>query len=200
EMNLVLIGSLVAASRSDSRATASVTPSTSKSTLAGRITATQDSNGPLPLPIRVSSGFLVKDFCGKTRIHILPCRFILRAIATRAASSCLVSNQQRCSAIKPYSPKATVCPRDARPARLPRCIFRSLTLSGSRGISKYSVLGIGWVRGGLGGGDGFGLGLGCLGLLDLGLAFTDPTLNPQFSVDGVGFGKAVIDLGTQGMQ
>src|SRR6266568_6665916 len=92
-MNLVLMGSLVAARRSDSRATASVTPSTSKSTLAGRITATQDSSGPLPLPMRVSKGFLVNDFCGKIRIHILPCRFILRATATRAASICLVSSQ-----------------------------------------------------------------------------------------------------------
>src|SRR2546426_507859 len=139
EMNRVLIGSLVAARRNDSRATASVTPSTSKSTLAGRMTATQDSSGPLPLPMRVSKGFLVKDFCGKTRIHILPWRFILRAIATRAASICLVSSQQRSSACKPYSPKATVWPRVARPARLPRCILRYFTLSGIRGINQSSV-------------------------------------------------------------
>ena len=107
-MNLVRIGSFVAARRNDSRATASVTPSTSNSTLAGRITATHDSSGPLPLPMRVSSGFLVNDFCGKTRIHILPWRFMLRAMATRAASICLVSSQHRCSAINPYSPKATL--------------------------------------------------------------------------------------------
>ena len=42
------------------------------------------------------------------RIHILPWRFMLRAIATRAASICFVSIQQRSSAIKPYSPNATV--------------------------------------------------------------------------------------------
>src|SRR5829696_5754921 len=68
EINLVRIGSLVAARRSDSRATASVTPSTSNKTLAGRMTATHDSSGPLPLPMRVSSGFFVNDFCGKMRI------------------------------------------------------------------------------------------------------------------------------------
>ena len=99
-MNLVLIGSLVAARRMDSRATASVTPSTSNNTFAGRMTATQDSSGPLPLPIRVSSGFLVKDLCGKMRIHILPRRFMLRVTATRAASICLVSSQQRSSAMQ----------------------------------------------------------------------------------------------------
>ena len=51
-MNLVLIGNFVAARRSDSRATASVTPSTSNRTLAGRITATHDSSGPFQTPIR----------------------------------------------------------------------------------------------------------------------------------------------------
>ena len=44
--------------------------------LAGRITATQPSTPPLPVPIRTSSGFLVKDLSGKTRIHILPRRFM----------------------------------------------------------------------------------------------------------------------------
>ena len=34
-----------------------------------------------------------------------------REIATRADSICLVSIQQRSSAINPYSPKATVLPR-----------------------------------------------------------------------------------------
>ena len=36
---------------------------------------------------------------------------MLRVTATRAASICLVSIQQRSSAIKPYSPNATVWPR-----------------------------------------------------------------------------------------
>ena len=61
---------------------------------------------------------------------------MLRAMATRAASICLVSSQQRCSAINPYSPKATVWPRVAKPARLPRCILRYFTLSGINGITE----------------------------------------------------------------
>jgi hypothetical protein len=102
------------------------------------MTATQDSSGPLPLPIRVSRGFLVKLFCGKMRIHILPRRFMLRLMATRAASICLVSSQQRSNDINPYSPKATVLPRVARPARFPRCIFRYFTRAGINGISSSS--------------------------------------------------------------
>src|SRR6266540_1636134 len=76
EMNLVLIGSLAEARRMDSRATASVTPSTSNSTLAGRITATQDSTPPLPVPMRTSRGFLVTDLSGNTRSQTLPRRFM----------------------------------------------------------------------------------------------------------------------------
>jgi hypothetical protein len=60
----------------------------------------------------------------------------LRAMATRAASICFVSSQQRCSAINPYSPNDTVWPRVASPARLPRCILRYFTLSGINGITK----------------------------------------------------------------
>src|ERR1035441_336102 len=188
-MNLVRMGSFVAARRSDSRATASVTPSTSNSTLAGRITATHDSNGPLPFPIRVSSGFLVKDFCGKMRIHILPWRFILRATATRAASICLVSSQQRSSAINPYSPKATVWPRVAKPARLPRCILRYFTLSGINGIIESFYPNLVGGRGRL-----------RLGLFDLGVAFANPAFDAQLAINRVGLGKSVINVRAQGVQ
>src|SRR6266571_1110276 len=197
EINLVLIGSLVAARRNDSRATASVTPSTSKSTLAGRITATQDSSGPLPLPMRVSRGFLVNDFCGKIRIHILPCRFILRAIATRAASICLVSSQQRSSACKPYSPKATLWPRQAKPARLPRCILRYFTLSGINGIEQSQIGQIGEMGRMRLSCDGFGLRLG---FLAFGLAFANPAFDAQFAIDGGGLSKAVINVSPQSVQ
>ena len=44
--------------------------------------------------MRVSNGFFVKDFCGKTRIHILPLRFIWRATATRQASICVAVARQ----------------------------------------------------------------------------------------------------------
>src|SRR3954463_7041756 len=186
-MNLVLIGSLVAARRSDSRATASVTPSTSKSTLAGRMTATQDSSGPLPLPMRVSSGFLVYDLSGKIRIHTLPRRFIKRVTATRAASICLVSSQQRSSACKPYSPNATVWPREAIPERLPRCILRYLTLAGIIGITTNLQL-------------SGGCGLYRLRLFLFCLALADPALHSQFAVNRVRFGEPVINIRPQRMQ
>src|SRR5215831_8870075 len=206
-MNRVLIGSFVAARRSDSRATASVTPSTSKSTFAGRITATQDSSGPLPFPIRVSSGFLVNDFCGKTRIHILPWRFILRAMATRADSICLVSSQQRSRACKPYSPNATVWPREAVPARLPRCILRYLTLSGINGINQSSVFGLQFparlcavIGPSNSGSDWFGALFLLLRLVLLGLAFTNPAFDAELSIHGFGFGKTVIDVCAERVQ
>src|SRR5687767_13465532 len=187
EINFVRIGSFVAARRSDSRATASVTPSTSKSTLAGRITATHDSSGPLPLPIRVSSGFLVNDFCGKIRIHTLPRRFMKRVTATRAASICFVSSQQRSSACRPYSPNATVWPRVAKPARLPRCILRYLTLAGINGI-KFSLL------------CGHSLSRRGLLLLRLHVAFANPALDSELAIYRVGLGKTIIDVRAQRVQ
>src|SRR5205085_9119508 len=187
----------------DSRAIASVTPSTSKSTFAGRITATQDSSGPLPLPIRVSSGFLVKDFWGNTRIHIFPWRFMLRAMATRAASICFVSSQQRCSACKPYSPNATVWPRVAMPARLPRCILRYFTLSGIKGIGSLqklqSYIVVKLHREHLLGSDRFGAwwfrfrGFG-------GFTFANPAFDTQFAINRFGLGETVINVGAKGMQ
>src|SRR5437762_14378913 len=105
-------------------------------------------------------------------------------MATRAASICFVSSQQRSSAINPYSPNATVWPREAMPARLPRCILRYFTLSGISGIGgvrekrKVNCLG----------GDWFGQWLR-LGLRGLGFAFTNPALNPQLAIHGLGIRK-----------
>src|SRR5690242_3478411 len=50
---------------------------------AGLITHTHSSGAPLPLPIRVSSGFLVMGLSGNTRTQILPPRLMKRVIATR---------------------------------------------------------------------------------------------------------------------
>src|SRR5262249_23927369 len=84
--NFVWIGSFEAASVKASRASFSLTPSISNSTRPGRTTATHCSGAPLPLPIRVSCGFLVIGLSGNTRTPILPPRAIERVIATRAAS------------------------------------------------------------------------------------------------------------------
>src|SRR3989304_2965496 len=54
KMNLVRMGSFVAARRSASLAVSWPTPSSSKSTLPGLTTATHPSGAPFPLPMRVS--------------------------------------------------------------------------------------------------------------------------------------------------
>ena len=84
--NFTEIGSLLAASRIDSRATVTGTPAISNSMRPGFTTATQPSTGPLPLPCRTSSGFFVIGLSGKIRTHNLPLRFIARLIETRHAS------------------------------------------------------------------------------------------------------------------
>src|SRR5581483_4299319 len=108
--NLVRIGSLWPARRMASFARSSGTPASSNITLPGLTTATQPSGLPLPEPIRVSAGFLVTGLSGNTLIQTLPPRLIFRVIATRAASIWRLVIQPRSSALRPYSPKATVVP------------------------------------------------------------------------------------------
>jgi hypothetical protein len=74
-------------------------------------TATHPSGFPLPLPIRVSAGFLVIGLSGNTRIHILPPRFIARLIATREASIWRFESQPGSIAASPYSPNTIALPR-----------------------------------------------------------------------------------------
>src|SRR5262249_9594699 len=102
--NLVRIGIFDAASRMALRASFSVTPSISNSTLPGRTTATHCSGAPLPLPMRVSCGFFVIGLSGNTRTQIFPPRAMKRVIATRAASICRSVSQQGSSAFSPKSP------------------------------------------------------------------------------------------------
>src|SRR6266853_1201270 len=119
---------------------------------------------------------------------------MLRAIATRAASICRVSSQQRSKDINPYSPNATVWPREARPARLPRCILRYFTLSGISGIGTSWEKLNQWL-----GGDWFGHWLG-LDLRGFGLAFANPAFDPQLAIHGIGFGKTVFNISPKGVQ
>ena len=67
----------------------------------------------MPLPIRVSAGFLVIGLSGKIRIHTLPPRFISRVSATREASICRLVIHPGSMHIRPNSPKAMVFPRVA---------------------------------------------------------------------------------------
>lgn len=71
-----------------SRAISSDTPPISNITLPGFTTATQYSGAPLPLPIRVSAGFLLTGLSGNIFIHTLPPRLMYLVIAIRAASIC----------------------------------------------------------------------------------------------------------------
>src|SRR6185503_12032329 len=128
--NFVRIGIFDAARRIASRASFSVTPSISKSTLPGRTTQTHCSGAPLPLPMRVSCGFFVIGLSGNTRIQIFPPRAMKRVMATRAASICRSVSQQGSSAFSPNSPNDTSEPRQALPRMRPRCCFRNLTFFG----------------------------------------------------------------------
>src|SRR5271157_4424215 len=128
--NLVLIDSLWAASRMAACAVVRSTPSISNRIFPGRITATHCSGAPLPLPMRVSAGFLVIGLSGNSRIHTLPPRLIDRVMATRAASIWRSVIQAHSMALRPYSPKAMLDPRQALPAIRPRCCFLYLTFFG----------------------------------------------------------------------
>src|SRR3954452_17821017 len=152
--SLVGYGNFAAASRIAALATSSATPSISNRILPGRTTHTHSSGAPLPLPIRVSAGFLVIGLSGNNRIQTLPPRLIERVMATRAASICRLVIHATSSALSPNSPKAMDDPRQALPARRPRCCFLYLTFFGiiivvcpqsllvlARGLGRRRVLG-----------------------------------------------------------
>src|SRR5215211_433405 len=113
-----------------SRAVFSSTPSISNSTRPGLTTATQPSGAPLPLPIRVSAGFLVIGLSGKTRIQILPPRLMKRVIATREASICRPVIHAGSSAFNAYSPNEISDPRVATPFIRPFMWRRNFILFG----------------------------------------------------------------------
>src|SRR5260221_5750425 len=82
----VFTGSLAAPSFRASRATSSVTPSTSNMIRPGATRAAQYSIAPLPLPMRTSAGLSLTGTSGKIPIHTRPSRFIWRGIPPGAAS------------------------------------------------------------------------------------------------------------------
>src|SRR5882724_13475061 len=143
----------------------------------GFTTATHSSGFPLPLPIRVSAGFLVTGLSGNTRIQTLPPRLRLRVSATRAASICRFVTQPGSRAFRPKSPKARVEPRVAMPFMRPRWAFRYLT---RLGISM---------------GSGLGRPLG-----GEHLALEDPHLHPDGAEGGMRLRQPVVDVRAQGVQ
>src|SRR5688572_9097831 len=162
-------------------------PSSSNMTRPGRIEATQNSGAPLPLPMRVSAGFLVTGLSGKMRIHILPPRLIERVIATRAASIWRFVIHAGSRACRPNSPNSTVPPRYALPRIRPRCCLRYLTRFGIN-----MVVGPRSVRGG-------GARDGRLRHLEH-FAVEDPHLDAARAVGRVRRGAREIDVGAQGVQ
>src|SRR5215472_13717293 len=117
------------------------TPSISNRILPGRMVATHCSGAPLPLPIRVSAGFLVMGLSGKSRIQTLPPRLMERVMATRAASICRSVIHAHSIAFRPYSPYEISEPRHALPAMRPRCCFRYFTFFGIiMAVSPQSLL------------------------------------------------------------
>src|SRR4029079_6223613 len=104
----VLIGSWAAASESASLAVCTVTPSISKITRPGLTRATHSSGVPLPEPMRTSAGLFHTGRSGNTRIQTRPARFMWRVSARRAASIWRAVTRSGSSALRPYSPKASV--------------------------------------------------------------------------------------------
>src|SRR5215475_9185004 len=197
-MNFVGIGSLCDASPRASRAVASSTPAISNMMRPGFTTETHFSGAPLPLPIRVSAGFLVNGLSGKIRIQSLPPRLMKRVIATREASIWRSVIQAFSIALSPYSPNDNSPPRQAFPLRRPRICFLYFTFLGINiAYSRFPLTRI-------------SCSLGCGSrvcrfafLLNLGRAlrnvFTlvDPALHADHAVGCVRFRSAEIDVRAQ---
>src|SRR5688572_3460248 len=136
--------------------------------------------------MRTSAGFLVTGLWGNTRIQSLPLRFRWRAMVTRAASICWPVIGPRERDWRPNSPKAIVLPRLALPAREPFIDLRYLVRAGARAMGRCPAF------------------LRQAGIVSEGLVgfvfFADPALHTDLAPDGLGFGKAVIDILTQGVQ
>src|SRR5690606_18020433 len=128
------IGSLWIARRIASRAVCSLGKDISKITRPGLTFAIHHSGEPLPEPIRVSAGFLVRAWSGKIVIQTRPPRLMCRFIAIRADSICRFVTYAGSSAWIPYSPNTTRLPPLDLPLRLGWCGLRK-PFGGLRGIS-----------------------------------------------------------------
>src|SRR5690242_10692732 len=198
----VVIGSLAAASSSASLASPTGMPSTSNRMRPGFTRVTHSSMPPLPEPMRTSSGFLVTGTSGKTRIQTRPARFMWRVSARRAASICRAVTRSGSIALRPYSPKASVCPLVAWPRMRPLCALRNLVLIGCSMTDCLCCLGPDLSR--------VAARTACLALghlLVLGhrvvlhdLALEDPDFDSAGAVGGEGGRDAEVDVGAQRVQ
>src|SRR5256885_11518341 len=187
------MGSLCAASPKASLAVASSMPAISNMMRPGFTTETQRSGAPLPLPMRVSAGFLVKGLSGKIRIHNFPPRLMNRVMATREASICRSVIHAASMAFSPYSPNARSPPRQAFPVRRPRICFLYFTFLGIN-IAIFSLPP-----------SRLALRRRYRGLLFLlaarnVLALIHPALHANYPVGGVRLRKAKIDVRAKRLQ
>src|SRR5215470_13987495 len=131
------------------------------------------------------------------RIQMRPPRLMWRVIARRAASICRAVSRPRVTAFRPYSPKLTLAPAVATPLLRPFCSLRYFLLAGCSILRSCTLA------------DGalalrrFRRRRGrCLRLRVVRhhFALEDPDLDADDAVSRLGFGEAVIDVGTQRMQ
>src|SRR5687768_12513045 len=135
--------------------------------------------------MRVSAGFLVIGWSGKTRMYTLPSFFTWRVIATRAASIWRAVMRPHSAACKPKSPNETASPPLARPVIRPFIRLRNLVRLGAS-MRRLQYLSHGWRRG---------------PSSDLQhLAVEDPALHADRAVRRARLGKPVVDVGPQGVQ
>src|SRR4051794_35494215 len=87
---------------------------------AGLITHTHSSGAPLPLPIRVSSGFFVTGLSGKMRIQIFPPRLMWRGMAERSPPIPRALPPPPPRARRPQAPHQNFFPPLVRPRPPPR--------------------------------------------------------------------------------
>src|SRR6266850_755641 len=140
--------------------------------------------------MRTSAGLREIGLSGKMRIQIRPPRLIWRVMARRAASIWRAVRRPRPTAFRPYSPKLTLAPRVATPVLRPFCSLRYFLLAGCSIPGSSSCLPLRLRRWRhhrlLAAAEHF--------------ALEYPHLDADHSVIGLGLGKSVVDVGTQGME
>src|SRR5438093_4720165 len=116
-------------------------------------------------------------------------------MARRAASIWRAVRRPRPVAFSPYSPKLTLLPTVATPLLRPFCSLRYFRLAGCNILRSCSLARRTLGRFGRRGGSRLRL---CV--VRKHLALENPHLDADDAVGRLGFGKAVVDIGAQGMQ